>query len=109
MRPAACLLACVLCALPSVASASPGLHLTVGQLRLAQLPALVWSSPEPSASVSAVPPAAPAGTPPATRRAQQLSNALYIGDTWRLAGSVELSLHLTPNEEHCAPLARLTF
>ncbi|MDB4977206.1 MAG: hypothetical protein JWN48_5547 [Myxococcaceae bacterium] len=120
--------------LPAASRASaPGVHLRVGQLtiggselaaaaplfKLAE-PCLACaalttarltggsSSSQPSmpVRVGSSPPSRPA---PASLRAQQLSSAFYIGDTWRLRGGRELSLHLTPNEGHCAPLMRLTF
>jgi hypothetical protein len=53
-------------------------------------------------------PAAP-GLSPLAATVRQPSNATYIGDTWSLGKGRELSLHLTPNQAHCAPLMRVTF
>ena len=102
-------------------------HLPVGQLELGQLgqlaalpAALRLTAPCLGCAAARVQPRllasrpsaqnqqafnAPSSTPPAPAQ----SGRMYIGDTWHFAGGRELSLHLTPNEGHCAPLMRLTF
>lgn len=44
-----------------------------------------------------------------TRSASPRARPLALGDSWRLGGGRELSIHLTPTQEECAPLMRLRF
>ena len=108
---------------PSFAYASHApLHLWASQLKLEPLPAsrsgqttLQLTAPclgcLGSPSRARLPPSAPKSklTPPKAVRPQASGNRAYLGDTWSFGKGRELSIHLTPNEGHCAPLMRLTF
>lgn len=86
------------CSFGSVAHAAP--HLTVGTLKLDPQ----FSRPAPSPPPSRKPQVKP---PPPVQAARQ--PRFYIGETWRMGHGRALSLHLTPDTDHCAPLMQLTF
>jgi len=78
----------------SAVQAAP--HLTVGTLKL-----------DPQFSLAAS--FQPQRTPPPPAISVARKPRFYIGDTWRVGNGRALSLHLTPDTDHCAPLMQLTF
>jgi hypothetical protein len=124
MRLAALLAACAVSAwAPSFAHASHApLHLWVSQLKLepvvasrSSLPKLQLTAPclgclaTPSRARVTLSALKSRRAPPRAVRPQSAGNRAYLGDTWSFGKGRELSIHLTPNEGHCAPLMRLTF
>jgi hypothetical protein len=77
----------------------------------AGVPHLLLAEPAPAARFffSQVSGAAVRPRVTAQRPATRSRRVIAIGDSWRLAHGREFSIRLTPTQEECAPLVRLTF